>query len=87
MTYDRLRAEYRNRYMIFKHQEPSSSTPSDVCESIFDMEWHRIVLDEAHVVKSGTILQSSTKQLKARFRWCITGTPLQVSAALDCHLR
>lgn len=81
MTYDRLRAEYRN--IPSTPQEPSSHTPSDVYESIFDIEWHRVVLDEAHVVKSGTLLQASTKLLKSRFRWCITGTPLQVSFVLE----
>lgn len=79
MTYDRLRAEYRNKYLPSRQQDSSSTTPSDAHETIFDIEWHRVVLDEAHVIKSGTLLQESTKILKSRFRWCITGTPLQVS--------
>ncbi|KAL2830493.1 SNF2 family N-terminal domain-containing protein [Aspergillus cavernicola] len=42
--------------------------------------WHRLVLDEAHVVRN-----SSTKQFKAMaslsasIRWCMTGTPIQNS--------
>ncbi|PGH01880.1 hypothetical protein AJ80_08952 [Polytolypa hystricis UAMH7299] len=42
--------------------------------------WHRLILDEAHVVRN-----SSTKQFKAiaslsaSIRWCMTGTPIQNS--------
>ncbi|KAL8515725.1 hypothetical protein ACS0TY_014417 [Phlomoides rotata] len=52
---------------------------SDSLNSIFHrVEWHRVVLDEAHTIKS-----SKTQAAQAAFglssccRWCLTGTPLQ----------
>ncbi|KAK6138892.1 hypothetical protein DH2020_027366 [Rehmannia glutinosa] len=52
---------------------------TDSVNSIFHrVEWHRVVLDEAHTIKS-----SKTQAAQAAFamtsycRWCLTGTPLQ----------
>ncbi|KAF7682838.1 DNA repair protein RAD16 [Astathelohania contejeani] len=45
---------------------------------IYKRSYHRIVLDEAHIIKDG---RSSTNQavslLNARMRWALTGTPVQ----------
>ncbi|GAA6012147.1 hypothetical protein JCM10207_005148 [Rhodosporidiobolus poonsookiae] len=42
------------------------------------INWHRVILDEAHNIKDR---QSNTAKaafaLKAHFRWCLSGTPLQ----------
>ena len=57
--------------------------------------WHRAVLDEAHVVKGhrqlgrhawGPALRQATAQacfevIRADCKWCLTGTPIQNSAA------
>ncbi|TDZ15639.1 DNA repair protein RAD5 [Colletotrichum orbiculare MAFF 240422] len=44
---------------------------------LFKMKWHRVVLDEAHMIKNH---KSSTAQacckLAAKYRWAVTGTPL-----------
>ncbi|KAI0907155.1 SNF2 family N-terminal domain-containing protein [Ustulina deusta] len=46
--------------------------------TLYQMEWYRIVLDEAHWIRN-----SSSKQFRAatcldtRRRWCLTGTPIQ----------
>jgi len=46
--------------------------------SIFDYNWFRVILDEAHQIKNH---RSKTAQaacaLNAEYRWCLTGTPLQ----------
>jgi len=42
------------------------------------VRWSRIILDEAHKIKSRTTNSAkSVFALQATFKWCITGTPLQ----------
>jgi SWI/SNF-related matrix-associated actin-dependent regulator of chromatin subfamily A3 len=44
--------------------------------------WRRVVLDEAHEIRNRkTRSAKAVKQLSARFRWCLTGTPLQNQAS------
>ncbi|KAL2230049.1 putative SWI/SNF-related matrix-associated actin-dependent regulator of chromatin subfamily A member 3-like 3 [Sesamum indicum] len=57
----------------------TSAYKNDSINSIFhQVEWYRVVLDEAHTIKS-----SKTQGAQAAFglssycRWCLTGTPLQ----------
>jgi len=44
----------------------------------FELIWDRIILDEAHYIRNpkGTVHQS-LKKLKAKHKWCLTGTPIQ----------
>jgi hypothetical protein len=43
-----------------------------------EIEWFRLVLDEAHIIRrQSTGLNRTVTQLKARSRWCLTGTPIQ----------
>jgi len=47
-------------------------------EGLFDYEWFRVILDEAHQIKSRVTKTSRAAcALKAEYRWCMTGTPLQ----------
>eukprot|EP01084_Bolivina_argentea_P145899 255597_1 len=40
------------------------------------IEWHRIILDESHSIKSGSCVRSkSINRLKGRNKWCLSGTP------------
>ncbi|XP_057475188.1 DNA repair protein RAD5B [Actinidia eriantha] len=47
--------------------------------SIFHkIEWYRVVLDEAHTIKSSkTQVAQAAFSLSSHCRWCLTGTPLQ----------
>jgi SWI/SNF-related matrix-associated actin-dependent regulator of chromatin subfamily A3 len=43
-----------------------------------DIDWYRLVLDEAHIIRrQSTVLYRTVTELKARSRWCLTGTPIQ----------
>ena len=45
---------------------------------IYQMNWRRVVLDEAHTIKNtGTAAAVAVRALKAARRWAVTGTPLQ----------
>ena len=45
-------------------------------EPLARVHWHRIVVDEAHLLKAdGTQQAQGLEALRARARWCVTGTP------------
>jgi DNA repair protein RAD5 len=45
---------------------------------LFQYQWKRVILDEAHTIKGkGTKCSKAAYQLKTDSRWCLTGTPLQ----------
>lgn len=45
---------------------------------LFGGEWFRIILDEAHEIRNKNAQKSKALfSLKAKYRWCLTGTPLQ----------
>ncbi|KAL5535720.1 RAD5 [Sanghuangporus sanghuang] len=57
-----------------EHSRLDKSTKS---ASIFDIEWFRVVLDEAHNIKSRTSKAAKAVfDLKAPRRWALTGTPI-----------
>lgn len=43
-----------------------------------DIEWFRVILDEAHVIKNSAARQTKAViALNAERRWVVTGTPIQ----------
>jgi hypothetical protein len=45
---------------------------------LHEIEWFRVVLDEAHCIRSFRTKQAkATLALKSKRRWCLTGTPVQ----------
>lgn len=51
-----------------------SRTPK---EGIYCVDWFRVILDEAHTIKSrSTRSARSCYAIRAKRRWCLTGTPI-----------
>lgn len=45
---------------------------------LFSIEWWRVILDEAHQIKSSRTKQAEAcYHIKSSKRWCVTGTPIQ----------
>ncbi|KAG0307937.1 hypothetical protein BGZ98_009395 [Dissophora globulifera] len=46
--------------------------------TLFKAHFHRVILDEAHIIKNKTTRSSlACAQISATYRWCLTGTPIQ----------
>ena len=47
-------------------------------KELYQYDWFRIVLDEAHYIKGRTIhIAKAVYELNATHKWCLTGTPIQ----------
>lgn len=64
--------------------EEKEEFPSKYCPlkkdhgPLFQVNWHRVVLDEAQFIKNRTTKASiSCATLSSKKRWCLTGTPIQ----------
>ncbi|KAJ2754037.1 hypothetical protein GGI19_002706 [Coemansia pectinata] len=50
------------------------------CVPLFGLRWWRVILDEAHETKNAKTKKSmACHDLVARYRWCLSGTPIQNS--------
>eukprot|EP00940_MAST-03C_sp_MAST-3C-sp2_P002215 g2215.t1 len=61
-----------------KFDEPDVTFPSkSPCHQLL---WHRVVIDEGHIMKNlASKISRSTRALRSRLRWLVTGTPLSTS--------
>ncbi|KAJ3675073.1 hypothetical protein LUZ60_004115 [Juncus effusus] len=58
--------------------EFSSEDDGEKGGGLYSVEWFRVVLDEAHVIKSTkSQISLAAAALSADRRWCLTGTPIQ----------
>ncbi|KAL4500503.1 hypothetical protein ABPG72_003454 [Tetrahymena utriculariae] len=66
-TYNILGIEYKNYFIAGAPQKTN----------LFNYYWHRIILDEAHIIKGkGNNCSKGAYNLQAENRWCMTGTPI-----------
>jgi len=74
MSYNSLESMYRKQEKGFKRKEGLFKEKSVIHQT----EFHRVVLDEAHSIKTrSTMTAKACFALKATYRWCLSGTPLQ----------
>ncbi|ORY68436.1 SNF2 family N-terminal domain-containing protein [Pseudomassariella vexata] len=73
-------------------KEFSDSSAFKKSSLLHDIEWYRVVLDEAHIIRrQATSFHKTCAELKAHSRWCLTGTPIQNKlediGSLFCFIR
>ncbi|KAK5993953.1 DNA repair protein RAD16 [Cladobotryum mycophilum] len=74
MSYNSLESMYRKQEKGFKRKNGIHKEKS----LIHSINFHRIMLDEAHCIKTRTTMTAKACfALKTEYRWCLTGTPLQ----------
>jgi SNF2 family DNA or RNA helicase len=77
-TYNLLGSEYSKECKGRDTENGLSRSPS-VLQQI---DWFRVVLDEAHIIKDTNTVQSKAAcALTAERRWCLSGTPIQNKVA------
>ncbi|KAL4241494.1 SNF2/RAD54 helicase family protein [Abortiporus biennis] len=73
-TYAVLESCFRKQHSGFKRKGMIVKEKS----VMHQIEWNRVILDEAHNIKErSTNTAKATFELKAKYRWCLSGTPLQ----------
>ena len=61
-----------------KRKEPVAPSRTQIISPLTTVCWRRVCLDEAQQVEStATAAAKMALELEARYRWCVTGTPLQ----------
>lgn len=51
-----------------------------ISNSLFEIDWERIIIDEGHIIRNvDTDQAKACFKLVAKYRWVLTGTPIQVS--------
>ena len=66
-------------YNILVSEHGSSSDHEDGLKvGCFGLHWYRVILDEAHSIKNRNAKATQAcYALRAEYRWCLTGTPMQ----------
>ncbi|WVQ75250.1 hypothetical protein IAR50_004863 [Cryptococcus sp. DSM 104548] len=74
VSYGTLEASFRRQQRGFKRGDKFIKEKS----AMHEIEWFRVVLDEAHNIKErSTNAAKAAFALRAEYKWCLSGTPLQ----------
>ena len=58
--------------------KPNITYKHPLPDSVVTIEWDRVVLDEAHEIRNTNSQRFlACQRIKARYRWCLSGTPVQ----------
>lgn len=50
---------------------------------LLSVRWHRVILDEAHLIKNHNSRSSmAAAMLKSEYRWALTGTPIRMRSSI-----
>ncbi|KAI0847593.1 SNF2 family N-terminal domain-containing protein [Daldinia vernicosa] len=64
-------------YETLRSELPSGNASIRRSGLLHGIVWHRVVLDEAHIVRNrASKTFQAVRMLKAKHRWCLTGTPI-----------
>ena len=73
--YDIVITTYQILVSEHGHSSPREDGPQVGC---FGLHWYRVILDEAHTIKNRNAKATQAcYALRAEYRWCLTGTPMQ----------
>jgi DNA repair protein RAD16 len=79
--YNVLLMSYNSLESMYRKQEKGWTRGDDVVKAdspVHAVHWHRIILDEAHSIKSrNTSSAKACFALKGNHKWCLSGTPVQ----------
>jgi len=63
---------------LYSTWKSTQQTESAEARGLYALLWHRLILDEAHVIKNPSSgCSRAVLDLRSRYRWALTGTPLQ----------
>ena len=73
--YDVVITTYQILVSEHGHSSQQEDGPRTGC---FGIHWYRVILDEAHTIKNRNAKATQAcYNLRAEYRWCLTGTPMQ----------
>ncbi|KAJ6015083.1 DNA repair protein RAD16 [Penicillium herquei] len=79
--YDVIMISYSSLESIYRKQEKGWARGSTVVKAdsaIHAVNYHRVILDEAHNIKQRTTsVAGACFALRAEYKWCLSGTPVQ----------
>ncbi|KAK6073666.1 transcription termination factor 2 (SNF2 family domain-containing protein) [Seiridium cupressi] len=76
----RLSAAFQGAAIVLTTYETLRMESQATKSCLYSNIWHRLVLDEAHHIRNrNALLFDATCKVQARYRWCLTGTPIHNS--------
>ncbi|ORY08446.1 SNF2 family N-terminal domain-domain-containing protein [Clohesyomyces aquaticus] len=74
-TYDVVVTTYQ---VLSSEHASCGEGPNGLKKGCFGVNWYRVILDEAHTIKNRNAkMTKACYDLRAHYRWCLTGTPMQ----------